>query len=247
MSHLEDLVTQIQAEGEKLAKPGGTSRRPKLHGPPTAAALAKAVKRMPVSPPPSYHAFLSKHNGWEHFWSGFSIVGASGKHSKAALEDIQITVEAEVDSLAEASAPDRDERYTSKEESDPNFIYLPNHLIFATDFNGQIALFDRRTRDSEGEMQVLLWSHDGDVYRRYVNFISFLESVLSEIRAEIEKIKHPPARAQMDEATLAQRRALLQAIRSAGQETYQEFLEAQKKNSEDPDDQKKNSKDPDKE
>jgi len=72
------------------------------------------------------------------------------------------------------------DKFARREQADPDFIYLPNHIIFATDFNGQLALFDRRTAGRDGEARVVLWAPDG-IVGRHPSFASFLRAALADL------------------------------------------------------------------
>jgi len=184
MPELSEIVEEIQTASEQLAGRRASTRRPRLQGPPSTTALNKAVRAMPMPPPPSYLEFLRLHNGWEYFWSGFSIVGVSGAHTKAAQEDIKVSVDGEVFAQKLAYKADVKDKFARREQADPDFIYLPNHIIFATDFNGQLALFDRRTAGRDGEARVVLWAPDG-IVGRHPSFASFLRAALADLRKQL--------------------------------------------------------------
>jgi hypothetical protein len=191
MSRLDELIRELQELRAQLAELKSARRKPKLHRAPAGTPLAKAIKKMPVPPPPSYQTFLSKHNGWENFWDGLSILGVSGDFTEEALEDIDVTVEEEVASLKKPPSGTKKKYYTQKEEEDPKVIFLPNHPIFATNMNGQIALFDRRTRDVDGNMEVVLWSSDGGTLERFSSFEALLEAALADTRKQINNLGNP--------------------------------------------------------
>ena len=116
----------------------------------------------------------------------------SGAFTEDALDDIKVTVEEEVASLKKPPSGTKKKYYSQKEEEDPKVIFLPNHLIIATNMNGQIALFDRRTRDADGNMEVVLWSSDGGILERFPSFEAFLEAALADTRQQINNLGNPP-------------------------------------------------------
>lgn len=217
MADLDELVTQIQTEAGRLAKLKGSLKKPKLHKPPSASALQRGIKEMKVPPPPSYEEFLRNHNGWENFWNGWSMVGLAGKHTKAAHGDIKVAVEEDVWAMSRAYKPGTPEHLSKEEENNTKIIYLPNHIIFATDFNGQLALFDRRTRGRKGEMQVLIWSPDG-VNDRYSNFTTFLNAALADIKSQIKEFESGKSEIPEGKAGDADRTALYNALISVLEE-----------------------------
>jgi hypothetical protein len=228
MTEVERLVKLLQDERVNLAKLDKDLDKPKLPKAPSAAALAKAVQAMPVPPPPPYHEFLSKHNGWERFWDHFDLVGVSGQQTEKNLEDITVSVREDVAALKPPRGADVRAWATQKEESDAEFLYLPNHLILGTDRNGQILLFDRRTRDADGNMEVVLWSHDGGIVERHPGFLELLEAALNDTRAKVKELDNPRPAAG-DDAAAAKRKAFLAALRSSVKEVYAEEVAARKK------------------
>ena len=225
MPDVEDLVRDLERERARWAAVDKPRRAPKLHKAPPAAAVDKAVKAMPVPPPPSYVQFLKRHNGWENAWDGFDVLGVTGKHTDAAREDIAVSVKEETESLAKPpKGVDARELYTKKEDDNRDFVYLSNHVIFATNLNGRLGLFDRRTRGKDGEMEVALWSHSADVYERFPNFTAFLERALEDTRASIAAARNPKSGGApaVDPAALAERRAMLAAMNESIRETWAE-------------------------
>jgi len=69
-------------------------------------------------------------------------------------------------------------------------ILATNHLIFATDFNGGLMVFDQNRRDSGGEMEVARVGYIYNVTRRYPNFISLLEYAIDDTRLDVEKLRN---------------------------------------------------------
>jgi hypothetical protein len=223
MAEVEDVVRDLERERARWAAVDKPSRAPKLHKAPPATAVDKAVKAMPVPPPPSYLQFLKRHNGWENAWDGFDLLGVTGKHTDAAREDIAVSVKEETEALAKPpKGVNARELYTKKEDDNRDFVYLPNHVIFATNLNGRLGLFDRRTRGRDGEMEVALWSHTADVYERFPSFVAFLERALDDTRERIAAARDPGAGGTpaVDPAVLAERRAMLEAMNESIRETW---------------------------
>lgn len=188
MTPLEALIHELQTQSTTLASIRGTFEAPVLHGAPAASELSAAIRRMNLEPPPSYRQFLELHNGWERFWEGFSLVGVSGPHTEQARADIEVTVAADVDA-AQRSMPEEAARsFVDRERRDEDFAHLPNHLIFATDFNGQLGFFDHRTRRPDGEMEVRLWSPAG-ITERHQSLLAFLQAALADTTEQIQMTK----------------------------------------------------------
>jgi hypothetical protein len=220
VSDLEALVRRLQAAATKLARIE-KAPKPKLHKRPSPDALARTVARMATAPPASFLAFFMAHDGWERFWDGYTIAPTAG----AARDDITKSVSEELSALGKPQALDPKRVFTRKEEENPRFVYLPNHVVFATNMNGRLALFDRRTRNDDGDMEIALFlsparvhaglrSHAGNVHRRFKSFTHFLEEALASTNARIAGRAEPPVR--MDEGgVLAERSAMLAALQES--------------------------------
>jgi len=193
VSDLHRLVEDLQRVSEQLADAEGRHTRPTLHGAPSGVALTAALARLPMAAPPSFRAFLERHNGWQNFWNGFTIMGADGAHTFAALADIAIMVNEDVGALARIDPPDLT-AMTRREDGDKGFVFLPNHIVFATDHAGQLLVFDRRTARRDGEMEVVVWT-PGGIAERHVNFGALLAEALEQARTELAMIAPPSAAA----------------------------------------------------
>jgi hypothetical protein len=193
VSDLHRVVQDLQRISEQLADAEGRVTRPTLHGPPSAEAFTAALARLPMAPPPSYRAFLERHNGWQNFWNGFTIVGADGAHTFAALADIAIMVNEDVGALARLDPPDLP-AMTRREDGDRGFVFLPNHIVFATDHAGQLLVFDRRTARRDGEMEVVVWT-PGGIAERHANFGALLTEALEQARTKLLKLAPPSSAA----------------------------------------------------
>jgi hypothetical protein len=193
VSDLDRLVQDLQRVSEQLTAAQGKHSLPRLHGPPSAEALTAALARLPMAAPPSYRAFLERHNGWQNFWKGFTIVGADGAHTFSALADIAIMVNEDVGNLARL-APHDLPAMTRREDGDRGFVFLPNHIVFATDHSGQLLVFDRRTARRDGEMEVVVWT-PGGIAERHANFGALLAEAFEQAQTELAEIVPPSAAA----------------------------------------------------
>lgn len=140
---------------------------------------------MPVPPPPSYLGFLTRHNGWENFWIGYTLLGAEGAHTERALQDIQVTVDEDTWAQKKYFPDQVKTKFADREKKKPNFVHLPNHIILATNFNGGLVVFDSRTRRDDSEMSVILWTPAG-ITDRYPDFEAMLKAVLKETDAALQ-------------------------------------------------------------
>jgi len=181
---IEQLVEEIQSGVEQLAKRSQRSL-PVLHPPPSRDTLASRIKQLPVPPPPSYLGFLTRHNGWDNFWIGYSLLGVDGPHTERALEDIRVTVDEDTWAQKKYFPDQVATKFAERERKKPNFVHLPNHIIFATNFNGGLGVFDSRTRGDDLEMGVILWTPAG-ITDRHANFEAMLKAALRETQAALQ-------------------------------------------------------------
>src|SRR5262249_19518828 len=98
-----------------------------------------------------------------------------------------------VGNLARLAPPDLP-AMTRREDGDRGFVFLPNHIVFATDHSGQLLVFDRRTARRDGEMEVVVWT-PGGIAERHVNFGALLAEALEQARTKLAELAPPSAAA----------------------------------------------------
>jgi hypothetical protein len=91
------------------------------------------------------------------------------------------------------------------DRSQDDDLFLPNHPIIGTDFNGQLLLFDKRRADKRGENPVLVWSNNGGVVESFTNFSTMLRKIAAGQRRKLggEQPRGDPKR----------KRVILEALR----------------------------------
>ena len=144
--------------------------------------------------PLTYHNFLLLHNGWEHYAYGYTLIGASGEHTEAALRDIAQTVDIVKDEWEQIyGEPTADKiRQFQAVGDNVNLLeanwtpYVPSKIHIGTDFNGGLIFFDPERTGSDGEMEVFCWNTDGGTRAHYANFVEMLTADLANLKAEIK-------------------------------------------------------------
>jgi len=166
----------------------------RLHPAPSRRVLAAFLRNRGRCFPPSYRAFLGMHNGASGYVSGFTLVGAAGKHSGRAWRDIDATLQIFRDAWeAQYGPPTPDKIAALEAKSRDEAAYVARMIPFGTDFNGALLVFDPNTRKRDGEMNVLLWDSSGPS-RRYRDFITMLRTDLREVKAQIREAEQGAAR-----------------------------------------------------
>lgn len=140
--------------------------------PADAESLSRAERRLGIALPPSYRAFLGRHDGWPRFFDGATLLGTRdlGKSSYADLAQAAFQA-------AETPMP----------ESGPPWARVggyPGKMIpFGIDPTGStLFAFDPSTIDARGEMSVVAWINE--IGLRADSFAEFLESILELCEAD---------------------------------------------------------------
>jgi hypothetical protein len=138
------------------------------------AAIDAAEQRLGRVLPPSYRAFLARHDGWPRFFEGATLLGTAnlGRRlyedlARAAWEAAETPVP---DVGPESVAPRRVERVLI-----PFGVDLQATTLFA--FNPAVA-------GPDGEYEVIAWINEIGVRRE--SFPTFLELLLELAEAELE-------------------------------------------------------------
>ncbi|WP_175942811.1 hypothetical protein [Caballeronia sp. BCC1704] len=188
IQEIEELVQRLHRCFEVHTASVGIPSRSVLHPPAAKAKLGAADSRFRAFPP-SYQSFLSLHNGWEGFEMVSTLIGVDGEHTDKALVDIGQTIDTyrkrwaeRFGSPTEASiaAFEADADLGRKTELDSG-IYLPNMLVFGTDFAGKLYYFYPPSRNDVGEMTVVTRNIYGKFIRQDEDFPHFLKARI-EIR-----------------------------------------------------------------
>ena len=145
-------------------------------------AVDRAERRVGRRLPPSYRAFVARHDGWPRFFDGAALLGTRelGKSSYADLAHAALEA-AQVDIGSGAPPSVRVAGYPGR--AIPFGIDPAGTTLFA---------FDPATTDSEGEMGVVAWIQEIGIRR--ASFADFLVMVLEFCEADQEALSQEPLR-----------------------------------------------------
>lgn len=175
MGRWEQLVTEIrrvETELKWLAPERESERDP--HPGATEDQLRVAERRLGTRLPPSYRAFLRRHDGWPCFYDGVTLLGTAHL-GRRIYEDLA------------RSAFAREETPVPERLGPPSAATAgPSGLLpFGVDLRATtLFAFDLDTRDSRGECEVICWLNDLGL--RSESFEACLESILELSQAELE-------------------------------------------------------------
>jgi len=163
----------------------------------TEAELSAAEARLGQAFPPSYREFLRRHAGWEHFWGDDTLVGTGRDETQRALDEIAENVDEQAADLKRRLGELTAEAIAAWEQEAEDHLHLASHLVIATDFGGELWVYDLRTRRPDGEMTIVKWTIDSGMQEepKFQTFHEFLEWNRSEIVARLawteERIANP--------------------------------------------------------
>ena len=140
--------------------------------------------------PPSYKEFLRHCSGWDHFWGGYTaLAGIYQPGTQKAHDEITKLVQHETQRLKERlgieMTPAGIQAWQAK---DPTNLYPADHLILGVSYSGELWLFDARTRDAAGEMQIRHWTLDYGLQEEPIwnNIGEFLDYWVPEVDYRLE-------------------------------------------------------------
>ncbi len=190
MGALVPRIAEILTATYKLEHHGAGVNRSILHPPVPPKDIASFEQKHDLRFPPSYRQFLELHNGWEHFWLNMTLIGVSGKHTKAVLDEVKEAIEWQNEDLATEMDELTPKNLQTWEKQDESNLFLAHHVPFAASFAGEFLVFDRSTVKRNGEMQVVFWNmgSGADEDERHEDFAELLESVAKRVEAHHNKI-----------------------------------------------------------
>jgi hypothetical protein len=173
-------IRRVQTELLRLVPYRDAGLVPNPGAPPD--AVERAERRVGRRLPPTYRAFLARHDGWPRFFDGAALLGTRelGKSSYADLAHAALDA-AQVDIRSGAPPSVRIAGYPG--QAIPFGIDPAGTTLFA---------FDPATADAEGEMGVVAWIQEIGIRR--ASFTDFLGMVLEFCEADLEALEHQPLR-----------------------------------------------------
>jgi cell wall assembly regulator SMI1 len=164
--------------------------RSTLYPPAAEEAIAEFEERHQPFPE-SYRTFLRLHNGWEKYQHTFTLIGVSGAHTKRALQDIKEDMRVFMMKWGKRSTdPEFIARYESKGRKNAKTlesarIYLPNRLVFGTDFAGDLLFFNPASSGRRGAAEVIYRDQHFRILERHADFTDMLQDHLRFYREEL--------------------------------------------------------------
>jgi hypothetical protein len=177
MPRWEQLIAEIRrVETEILWLAPEREVEGAVRGGASEAELRAAEGRLGARLPPTYRAFLGKHDGWPCFFEGVTLLGTSHL-GRRLYEDMARSVF----ERAETPVPLR-------ESPPPRSPHRPRALVpFGIDLRTTtVFAFDLDTRDARGECEVVCWINDLGL--RCANFEACLETLLDLCRSELDAL-----------------------------------------------------------
>jgi len=180
---LKELETALAEMDRREGRSGSKPYRPSSE-----AEIAAGEKRLKFKFPPSYTEFLRLHNGWDGFNAGdIGVLGVSGPGYKNALAQWKADL-----TMFEKSFRRRGRNYaeelSEKSKQDADVIYVPEHIPFATNYNGDWWVFDRNRQLLDGEYEIARVAHGQDVEYREPNFRAFVEDNVRRVQGKLRKL-----------------------------------------------------------
>ncbi len=166
-------IRRVQTEIRWLSPDRGLLEAPR----PGASEVERraAEVRIGARLPPSYRAFLGRHDGWPGFFEGVSLLGTA--HLGRQLYEDRAR---SVFGRAETPVPLR-------EGPPPRSVRGPRDLLpIGVDLRTtSVFAFDLDTRDTRGECAVVCWINDLGL--RCADFTDCLQTVLELCQAELDE------------------------------------------------------------
>ena len=162
-----------------------------LHTPATEEEIAQAEARFGHKFPPSYKEFLRLHSGWEHCWGNHTLIGTARAATQRAQEKIAEHRRWQIDVLRKRSVDESPAATKAWEAAAERNLYLPHHLVVATNFRGAAWVFDTRTRDAKQEMRLTYWEMSYGAQEEPVvqSFYEYLDFAIGEVEFRLEDWK----------------------------------------------------------
>lgn len=137
-----------------------------------AERIANAELRLGGPLPPSYRAFLRRHDGWPRFFEGAALLGTRELGDSKHRELCEV--------LLRDSEPDLDEAPSQRSAA---LRFIP----FAVDPPGMtLFAFDRQRVSPDGEMEVVAWIHELGMRRK--SFTELLVLLRELCEADLERV-----------------------------------------------------------
>jgi hypothetical protein len=147
----------------------------------SAMAIERAEERMGLPLPPSYRAFLARHDGWPRFFDGASLLGTANIGHRQYEDLARAAFEA-----AETPVPDL---------GPPTRPRARSLIPFGADLEGTtLFAFNPAVTGADGEYEVIAWVNEIGV--RQPSFAAFLEWISDMGEQDLADLTAPAALAK---------------------------------------------------
>jgi len=170
LSNLVERLRSVQTEVLRLAPFRDIGLVPNPGA--SAQAIEAAEARLGLPLPPSYRAFLAKHDGWPRCFDGASLLGTACLGNRTYAEFAQAAFAAAETPEPRLGPPARRQQFTS---IIPFGVDLQSMTLFA---------FNPSVRSDNGEYEVIAWINELGMRRE--SFPSFLELLIELADYELE-------------------------------------------------------------
>jgi hypothetical protein len=144
-------------------------------------AIEKAEARLGRPLPPSYRAFLERHDGWPRFFDGASLLGTANLGLRKYEDLARAAFEAAETPIPDLGPPTR-----------PRARAL---IPFGADLEGTtLFAFNPAVSGPDGEYEVIAWVNEIGV--RQPSFAAFLEFIVDLGQQDVAGLSAPPALAK---------------------------------------------------
>ncbi|MGC4090291.1 MAG: SMI1/KNR4 family protein [Polyangiaceae bacterium] len=170
LSQLVERLRNVQTEVLRLAPFRDIGLVPNPSASPQ--AIAAAEERLGLPLPPSYRAFLAKHDGWPRCFDGASLLGTACLGNRTYAEFAQAAFAAAETPEPRLGPPARRQQFTS---IIPFGVDMQSMTLFA---------FNPSVKSADGEYEVIAWINELGMRRD--DFPSFLELLIELADYELD-------------------------------------------------------------
>jgi hypothetical protein len=189
MPAVRELVAEMRRlREEEIALRGKSvndTAQYRLYAPADDATITEHEASSGAQYSPAYREFLEMSNGWLGFWPDWSLIGVPRAENRDMYADVSDTLSIIPDELDASEQA----KLIEEEKHDAKRILATNHMIFATNFNGGLMVFDRNRVDVAGEPEAVWVGYIYHVERRYPSFAALLEYAIADTRKEIARLR----------------------------------------------------------
>jgi hypothetical protein len=185
---MDVLLQELRQVLAEIDQREGRSNRSRPYNPASESAIASAERRLQIEFPPSYREFLRLHNGWDGFNAGdICVLGVSGSAYERALAQWKADL-IMFEKSFRRRGPNYVQELRKKSRGDNNVIHIPDHVPFATNYNGDWWVFDKNLKKADGEYEIARVAHGEDVEDREESFLAFVNANLRRKQTQLGKL-----------------------------------------------------------